>query len=57
MKKITKLNGLEGLILITEKLKTGACLKHERDSVKPDKDRFRLRYKVVLNNLYLVVII
>jgi hypothetical protein len=37
--------------------KTGACLRHKTDSVKPDKGGFRLHFKVVLNNLYIAVII
>ena len=37
--------------------KTEACLRHETDSVKPDKGRFSVHYKVVLNNLYIAVFI
>ena len=41
--------------LIIEKTQT--CLRHETDSVKPDKGGFRLHFKVVLNSLYLAVFI
>jgi hypothetical protein len=37
--------------------KTAACLRHEKDSVKPDKSCFRSHCRRVLNNLYLFVII
>lgn len=37
--------------------KTEACLRHETDSVKPDKSCFRSHCRVVLNNLYLFVFI
>ena len=37
--------------------KTGACLRHKTDSVKPDKGGFRWHCRVVLNNLYLTVFI
>ena len=54
---ISKLNGLEGLILILKNQKTAAYLWYEKDSVKPDKSCFRARSDTVLNNLYLLVII
>ena len=37
--------------------KTEACLRHETDSVKPDKSCFRTHCRTVLNNLYLIVFI
>jgi hypothetical protein len=37
--------------------KTEACLRHETDSVKPDKGCSGLCCRVVLNNLYLTVFI
>lgn len=37
--------------------KTETCLRHEADSVKPDKSCFRTPWGMVLNNLYLFVII
>ncbi len=37
--------------------KTEACLRHETDSVKPDKSGSGWRCGVVLNNLYLTVFI
>ena len=37
--------------------KTEACLRHETDSVKPDKSCFRTHCRRVLNNLYLIVFI
>ena len=58
MKKNTKLNGLEGLIMIISIIeKTDACLRHETDSVKPDKSCFGTHCRTVLNNLYLIVFI
>ena len=52
-----KLNDLEGLIMIILlNGKTRACLRHDSDSVKPEKSCFRVRCREVLNNLYLVVI-
>ena len=58
MKKILKLNDLEGLIMIILlNEKTKACLRHDSDSVKPEKSCFRVRCREVLNNLYLIVFI
>lgn len=58
VKKIMKLNDLEGLIMIILlNGKTGACLWHESDSVKPEKSCLRARCREVLNNLYLFVIV
>ena len=37
--------------------KTAVFLRHEADSVKPDKSCFRSHRRMVLNNLYLFVII
>ena len=37
--------------------KTAVFLRHEADSVKPDKSCFRSQRRVVLNNLYLFVFI
>jgi hypothetical protein len=37
--------------------KTEACLRHETDSVKPDKSCFRTHFRTVLNSLYLSVFI
>jgi hypothetical protein len=37
--------------------KTVAYLRHETDSVKPDKSCFRSHCRAVLNNLYLFVFI
>ena len=54
---MSKLNGLEGLILILKNQKTAAYLWYEKDSVKPDKSCFRACSETVLNNLYLLVFI
>ena len=54
---MSKLNGLEGLILILKNQKTAAYLWYEKDSVKPDKSCFRTHCRTVLNNLYLIVFI
>ena len=43
------------IILLSEK--TRACLKHEPGSVKPEKSRFIVRCREVLNTLYLIVFI
>ena len=37
--------------------KTVVFLRHETDSVKPDKSCFRMHCRTVLNNLYLIVFI
>ena len=37
--------------------KTAVFLRHEADSVKPDKSCFRMHFRTVLNNLYLSVLI
>jgi hypothetical protein len=42
------------IILLNEK--TDACLRHEPDSVKPEKSCLRVGSREVLNNLYPIVI-
>jgi hypothetical protein len=58
VKKIMTINGLAGLPMIIWLIKkTGVCLSHESDSVKPEKSRFRMHCPSVLNNLYAIVMI